>query len=573
MEEKKQNIELENRDDVSGNKKKRKKGKNFLTILLIGFVVVVGFFVIKYMPSQEVMDLERDYYKVSEQDSALIIGNNNTDIGVKMEGDSLYLPLEAVNTYMNERFYWDGEHILYTLPEETITYIPNKRYYNTENGRRYNKYIAVLVEEEQVWIEIRLVEQYTNIIWQHFENPSRIWVWNRWDEELTYANLKYDMSVRYRGGPKSPIVTKLSKGETIQVLDTSVKLWTKVQTDEGIIGYVWSGALDSTFTDKKQNDFEEIEYTSLSLGKEVVLMWHQELASSGIEGLPAILATSKINVIAPSWFTIANENGDIESRANASYTALAHAAGVQVWAMLDNINIDIDDNALLSNTANRTNLIQNVMNAAMESGVDGINIDLESIGAKNATDYIQLIREFSVACRKAKLILSVDNYVPINSNLYYNRTEQAKIVDYIIVMGYDEHWAGGEPGSTASYSFVENGIKRSLLEVPKEKLVLAIPFYTRVWTITGDNVSSKAVGIKHIPDILKEWGVEKEWLSKEHQFYAELDNGTSIQKMWIEDILSVEWKLKLVEQYDLAGTAIWKANLESSDIWDLDWNN
>lgn len=552
--------------------KEKLRGKRVLLFLILGVILVAGVLINRYIPNSERMDLMNQYYKIENKDGTLIVGNNNTETGIKIEEESLYLPLEAVNTYINERFYWDGENVLYTLPEETVTYIPGKKRYVTEEGTRYNQYVAVLVEKEQVWLEIRLVAQYTNITWTQFENPCRVWVWNKWDEELTYAQLKYDMKVRYRGGPKSSIVATVLKGDTVQILDNSVKYWTKVQTAEGIIGYVWSGAFDSTYTKIEKNDFEEIEYTSMSLEEEVVLMWHQELATSGIAELPSILERSKINVIAPSWFTIASESGNIVSRADKTYTDMAHEKGVQVWAMLDNINIDIDEKELLSSTQNRTNLIQNVMNVALESGIDGINLDFENIGKENAVDYIQFIREFSVACRKAGLILSVDNYVPINSNLYYNRTEQAKIVDYIIIMGYDEHWAGGEPGSTASYSFVENGIKRSLLEVPKEKLILAVPFYTRVWTITGDDTSSKAVGIKYIPSILEEWGIEVQWLEDEHQYYAEVSDGETTQKIWIEDVTSMAWKLNFVKEYELAGTAIWKANLESDDIWDLEWS-
>lgn len=532
--------------DIVKREKCRKDQNMKKIILCLGIlccICAVGFLIYRYMPTSEQMDLK-------EQE--LIIGNVNTGTNFRIENDKLYLPLEVVNKYLNSRFYWDGEQILYTLPDKTVTYEP-------------------LVIEDNVWIEMSLVEQYTNITWQYLENPNRVWIWNKWDEELEYAKVKYNMAVRYRGGVKSPILTKISKGDTVQVLDTSIRFWTKVQTSNGVIGYIWSEALADSYKDIRKNEFEEIEYTNLSLGEDVRLMWHQELGTSGIEGLPAILETSKINVIAPSWFTVATETGEIQSRASKAYTDMAHEAGVQVWAMLDNINVDIDDYKLLSSTKSRRNLVKNVMKEIEKSGADGLNLDFESLGKNDIVHYLQLVREFSVACRTAGIILSVDNYVPINSNLYYNRTEQAKVVDYIMVMGYDEHWAGGEAGSTASYTFVENGVRRSLLEVPKEKLILAVPFFTRVWTITEEGTSSKAVGIKHIPDILKEWNVEKQWLEKEKQYYAEKIDGNTTQKIWIEDASSMQWKLDFVREYDLAGVAIWKANLENNEIWELEW--
>ena len=549
-------------------KSKKEHWKKFVIFFFLIAIMAVG--INRYFPTRKTMDLENQYYKIGENvDGALIVGNQNTGMGIKREGESIYFPLEAVQTYINERFYWDGQYILYTLPEETITYIPGKRAYETEAGKGYYKYIPVILEEEQVWLEIRLIEQYTNITWSTQDNG--IWVWNCWDTELTYAQLKYDMAIRYAGDPKSPILVSGKKGDSVQVLDTSVRNWTKVQTAEGIIGYIWRGALAGFYTETKHQDFQEPEYTSLSLGEDVVLMWHQNLYDSGLAELPAILENRQINVIAPSWFTIADSEGQIVSRADKAYTEKAHEAGVRVWAMLDNINIEIDDTKLLSNTESRRHLVDNVMEAAINSGIDGINIDLESIEAENGPAFTQLIREFSVACRKAGLMLSVDNYVPITSNLYYNRQEQAEVVDYIIMMGYDEHWAGSEPGSTASYSFVKNGIVRSLQEVPEEKLILAVPFYTRLWTIEDGVVSSKAIGMNAIPELIAQWHRDIQWLEKEQQHYAEFRDGKITQKLWIEDADSMAWKLELAKAYNLAGVAIWKAGFGSEDIWDLEW--
>lgn len=543
--------------------------RNLLLFLL--FLIAAGLGK-RYFPSQKKMDLKTSYYKIGkEEDGALIVGNSNTEMGVKIEEESLYLPLEAVNTYINERFYWDGECILYTLPEETAEYVPGSTEFQIGEKRMSCEYVPVLLEKGQVWLDIRLIEQYTNITWNRQENPCRVWVWNCWEQDLTYAQTKYSLPVRYRGGVKSPIVARLMKEETVQVLDNSLKYWTKVQTEEGIIGYVWSRGLKEFYTETKHHSFEEPEYTSLSLGEKVILMWHQNLSGSGAEELPDILQNNKMNVIAPSWFTISDSDGQIINRAEKSYTDLAHDAGISVWAMLDNMNVEIDNYKLLSNTDNRRRLIGNVIQAALDSGVDGINVDLESIGEVCGPSFAQLIRELSAACRKEKLILSVDNYVPTGSSLYYNRDEQAAVADYIIMMGYDEHWAGSAPGSTASYSFVENGILRSLQEVPEEKLILAVPFYTRLWTIEGDLISSKAVGIKDIPQILSEWKTNVQWLEEERQHYAEVSQENIVQKLWIEDADSMAWKLELVKKYNLAGAAVWKAGMGTEEIWNLNW--
>ncbi len=546
------------RQEIGKEKKKRHWKRNILIAVLL---VCAGILGKRYAPGQTEMDLEQSYYQIGEEeDGALIIGNHNTEMGVKMEEDALYLPLEAVNTYLNERFYWDGERILYTLPEETVEYVPGEDFYWREEERVPCGFVPVILENEQVWLEIRLIEQYTNITWSRLDQPCRIWVWNCWDEALTFA------------GVKSPIVARLERNERVQVLDNTVKHWTKVQTEEGVIGYVWSGGLGTYFTEEKHRDFEAAEYTSRSLGEKVILIWHQNLSDSGIGELPEILQREKINVIAPSWFTISDSGGQIISRADKAYTDLAHEAGVSVWAMLDNLNVEIDHEELLSRTENRRNLVQHVMDAALESGVDGINIDLEGIGASCGASFAQLIREFSAACRKENLILSVDNYVPTGSSQHYNRDEQAAVADYIIVMGYDEHWAGSEPGSTASYSFVENGILRSLQEVPAEKLILAVPFYTRLWTIEDGAVSSKAVGIRQIPQTIKDWDCDVEWLEEERQHYAETTRADGvIQKIWIEDEASMSWKLELIREYRLAGAAAWKAGMDPEEIWELEW--
>lgn len=287
-------------------------------------------------------------------------------------------------------------------------------------------------------------------------------------------------------------------------------------------------------------------------------------------------AVTGVNVISPTWYFLSDNTGEILSYADASYVERAHEAGLQVWALISNFSPDMSTTTLLSSRAARQKVQNYLVSQALELGFDGINIDFEGIAQEAGYDYVQFMRELSILCRKNHIILSVDVPVPMDFSKHYNREELGNVCDYVIVMGYDEHYAGSDlVGSVASMTFEITGIENMLMEVPKKKLISAIPFYSRLWyTQTLEdgttNVTSEAVTMSGAENILQENGVTSTFDESTGQQYAEWTDETErLCQIWLEDEESVRQRANLVKQYDLGGIAAWVLGNEKDFVWDI----
>ena len=245
--------------------------------------------------------------------------------------------------------------------------------------------------------------------------------------------------------------------------------------------------------------------------------------------------------------------------------------GMQVWAVLDNFNKgdNVQSEVLFASTAARKKLIASLMKDARTYGFDGINLDVEGIKASAGPHYVQFIRELSVDCRKAGLVLSIDSYVPSSYSAFYNWAEQGRVADYVVMMGYDEHFAGGEAGSVASIGYERQGITDLLKQVPEEKLISAIPFYTRIWKEDASGTSSQSVGISSAKEWVETNQVELYWQDDLGQYYGELEKDGVNYEIWMEEERSLELKMQLIRDNGLAGVACWRLGLEPADVWDI----
>jgi spore germination protein YaaH len=253
---------------------------------------------------------------------------------------------------------------------------------------------------------------------------------------------------------------------------------------------------------------------------------------------------------------------------------------VEVWALFSNLeNSDTDTAYVLTHSSIRHHLIDEIIEKALYYGLDGINLDFESMNEADVGEaYIQFVRELSLKCKANNLVLSIDNYVPSDYTAFYDRAEQANFADYIVIMGYDEHYYGSDAGSVASLGWVAEGVTNTLLEVPSDQIILGMPFYTRVWSLTplSDDsdtemtydVKSEAYGMNAVNKLIASNNAEKQWLESSGQYFAEYEKGGILYRIWIEDSASLEKKLQLLDEYDLAGASFWKLGLETSDVWD-----
>lgn len=553
---------------------RRKKGHGCgitVLILLLLFILAGGaagwIYVKKYMPSSELSDKAKVFGIKSGQVALLLDNELQEEKGIYEDGQ-VYLPVDWVNQHLNQRFYWDeGEKLLvYTLPE-SIVYADEST--QGEKGPLFK------VTDQGMYLSLGLVVNYTDIRTQSFATSQikRVFIDTIWEPYDT-AVIKKTGRVREKGGVKSPILTELSQGESVDVLEPMEK-WSRVRTGDGYIGYIENRKLEAGEQVMPESLFEAPVYTSISMDEKVRLGFHQvtrQEANSTLESYAGV--TKDMNVIVPTWFNVVSSDGTYNSLASKEYVEKAHDMGLKVWAMVENVSTEesvknLNTKTLMSSTSTRKKLIANLMQEAETYGFDGFNLDFESLKAEAGPHYVQFIRELSVSCRQKGLVLSVDNYVPSSYTAFYNRREQGIVADYVIVMGYDEHYAGGEAGTVSSISYVKDGIENTLKEVPKEKVINAVPFYTRVWTVNDGKTTSKAYGIKDAQQWVKDNNVELTWDDSLGQYYGSAVNSSGEQLIWMEENESMKLKIDLIREYDLAGVACWKLGFETPEIWDI----
>ena len=277
-----------------------------------------------------------------------------------------------------------------------------------------------------------------------------------------------------------------------------------------------------------------------------------------------------VNVISPTWFSVSDNDGNVSSLASGEYVMQAHEKGLKVWGLVDNFSENMSTTTVLSNTAARQNLENQLVTYALKAGLDGINVDFESLSEDVGIHFLQFLRELSIQCHENNLVLSVDNPVPEDFTSHYDRAEQGKVVDYVIIMGYDEHYVGSDTGSVASLPWVEQGVKDTLAEVPAKRTILAIPFYTRLWKTTdGGALTSEAIGMDQAQQAISDNGAETYWDKTTSQNYGTYEGDGATYQIWLEDSKSIAEKVKLIPKYKLAGVAEWKLGFENSGIWSV----
>lgn len=534
------------------------------------FLIVLGVFgyqvIQRYIPTTEPADLS-ELYQAEGNQIAVFYNYELQDIQGIFENGQTYLPLSWVNETINKRFYWDSTEqlLVYTLPEQVV--------YADASTKGSNGAPLILVKKDEVYLMLGLIANYTDVEIQSFDKADvrRVFL-NEWGTRTTAVTAKKGY-LRVKGGIKSPVVSTLDKEMKVTVLE-KMDNWSKVAAPGGNIGYIENKLLESETEEAFNSGREPLVYKSTRLDEKVVLGWHQVTNQNGNKNLDKVLEnTDGINVISPTWFSLTDNSGSYQSLASREYVDAAHEKGIQVWALLDNFSSEVQTEKLLASTTTRRKLINSLMADVETYDLDGLNMDFESLKQEAGVHYIQFLRELSVACREKGIILSVDNYVPAAYNQFYDRKEQGIVVDYVIIMGYDEHYAGGEPGSVASLVYVKNGIEKTLEEVPKEKVINGVPFYTRIWTETETETKSEAVGIARAKEWVKENKVELYWQEELGQYYGELESPAGFSYVWLEEEDSLKLKMELIRSYDLAGVACWKLGLEDKETWkSLRWD-
>ena len=528
-------------------------------VILVAVLGIVSHVVMKYIPSGEKMDLNEYYGEMADGEIAIVLGTEKLDERGMVDGDRVYLPLNVVNTYLNQRYYWDSanQQVLYATPSELTTVAAS-----SESGDQ------VWLKDDTVYLNLTYIQQYTDIDAYISKEPYRIAIQYQFDNIKT-VTVKKNTSIRYRGGIKSPVVTSVKKGAQLRLIE-ELDNWDQVATDDGYIGYIDKKNVGKASETTFDRNFEREQYSYLTMDGKVNMVWHQVTSTDANAYFADATANmTGVNVISPTWFYLLDTSGNIANISSADYVAQAHEKGLKVWGLIDNFTQEVSTTETLSNTAARQNIISQLIQAATSVGMDGINVDFESLSEDVGIHFLEFLRELSIECHKNNLVLSVDNPVPEDFTSHYDRAEQGRVVDYVIIMGYDEHYVGSEAGSVASLPWVEQGIQDTLAEVPAERVINAVPFYTRLWRTTGGNVTSEAIGRDQAQQVISENNVETYWDKTTSQNYGKYDIDNSTYQIWIEDSQSIAEKVKLVSKYNLAGVSAWKLGFENSGIWQV----
>ena len=563
---------------------RRRKKKQIPPALIVGLVVVfvvivciISSIIEKHTPSKKVMsqeDINARYGIAAEGDVAIVLnGKIIADEKALYEEDKVYLRYEFVKTNINDKFYWDNfENILsVTTPTDIIRSHVGTTEYTVTNSTKTVDYQVVKTKGNTVYIAADFIKEYTAFECAYYQTPNRVVIKTSYGEE-NVGTINKNIKIREKADIKADIVYSATAKTKVKILGTS-KGFSEVATADGWFGYVKSDEISGKKTESTVSTYVAPEYTRISLDKTISLGWDQISVKGGGNLINNVTNAKGLNVVSPTWYRFEGNEGGLSSFADATYVEQAHLIGLQVWAMVDDQSENSNDTEIFTHTSRRDAAVNTLVAEAIQYGIDGINIDVEYLKEEASQAYIQFMRELSVKCRINGIILSVDIKVPETRNNFcdvYGISKLGEVCDYVIMMGYDEHMSVDTgAGSTASLNWVSNGIKYMTEQMDSSKIVCGIPFYTRSFTVDGqDNVIETGV----LPmgkdlELLASKGVEATWVEEYGQKYGEYQEGDNIVRIWVEDAASIEAKLQLIEQYNIAGIAAWRLGLEDVNIW------
>ena len=541
-----------------------------ILIVLVGAAGVVSFLINRYKPGTEYM-AGNEYFNLTDENSVALIQNGELlEEQAVLIGGEPYAAYTYVESQLNSCFYWDEETkgILLTTSGGVQTLLPgDAAIAKTPGGQP-----AVQQESDgTVYISLDVVKEYTDLDYAYYSDPNRVVIRNEWDG-VEQATVQSDTAqVRQKGGIKSLILADVQKGDTLLYLE-NLDNWCKVMTADGYTGYIQTEDISEPEAIEARTAKKD-SYERITRDHKINLVWHQSTSTESNDAMAEMTAEmTGVNVISPTWLSVTDETGTISSLASADYVKLAHEAGREVWGLIDNFNEAFDETTDLAYASVRSRIIEQLLAEAASCGMDGINVDFENLKEAGIPHYLQFLRELTSAAHAQNLVVSVDTPVPQAYTMYYQRGEQARFVDYMIVMAYDEHFAGSEEaGSVSSLPFVQQAVEEMTRVMPADQVICGIPFYTRVWTekFGQSAITSEVLGMDGAKNYAKENQMTETWDASLGQNVATVETSDARYTIWMEDEQSMEEKLKVIQSADLAGVAEWKLGFERADIWSL----
>lgn len=550
---------------------KEKRFYIYKLIVVLGFALAVWF----------VLKTATNYIKDDIVGKTnLVINNSNTTKNLKndviVENGVVYVSTKDIANFFDDHIFYDNKYDqIITTSETKVATLKLNENKAKVNGSTVDLVASAKKIREQFYLPFsEISESVYNVETTYIKDTNTV-VLVSLDRELTYANSSKKNSVKSNPTMFSKTVDKIEKGDNVTVIPSKngdENGWTKVTTENGKIGYVKTTTLANT---KKIRD-------NLEMGKQiqgnVSLVW--EYFSKYAKAPQRTEKIDGVNVVAPTFFSLADsEKGAIVAnvgQAGQNYINWAHSNGYRVWPWVANEATNKEDKDLTSEILNdyklREKLINSIVSAVEMYNLDGINLDFENMYESDKDAYSRLVIELAPRLKELGKVLSVDVTAPDGSpdwSLCFNRNVIGDVADYVIFMAYDQHnQSSTEAGTVAGCDWVEANINKFLGQegVKPEKIILAMPFYTRVWNVTDGGLSSSAVDMKSQSTLIP-GDAKITWDDSLKQNLAEYEKNGRTYKVWMEDAKSLKCKLDLVKKYSLAGGAFWRKDQETSDVW------
>lgn len=557
----------------------------FVALILIVIVAVVGLktgLFDSFNYSTKKADLN-SYFQCMSNDTATVIENGEmTQKRITVKDGYLYSELEAVSNEFNDNFYWEDTsgRLLYTTGNGVYSTSPDMNYYSLDGNGIQTAYKTCYLKGETLMICLDYVRVFTNFEYKLYGGngqPYRVDIIKNWGSSNVVDVEKEDVAVRIEADKQADILKDMKKGETVTLVEEVNEDWVKVRTEDLITGYMETRHVSESrqVTTTPVTDAIEVSVPAVAnYSENVVLAWHNvttEAAADYLKDYSKYL--DNINTIAPTWFALSDNDGTVASIASENYVSMCHEKGISVWGVFDNITYpEVSTYKVMSKPEKRQRVIEQLLSLAAQYNLEGINLDFEMVTTDAGPHYVQFIREFCLAAHKQNLIVSIDNYVPKDYSMHYNRKEQGVFADYVIIMGYDEHTSGSEEaGSVASIDFVLDGIQQTIAEVPSQKVINALPFYTRLWTVDDNGM---IMDVKNYPmadaeSVVAKAGATKNWDEATNQNYAEWSGNGGTNKIWLEDDASLRSKLEVMRAQNVNGVAVWQLAYSTGSAWEV----
>ena len=560
-------------------KRTANKGEAVKYIIVLGLLAVLilatlVIWEVRYAPTKDRTSLA-DYYRVSGKEAALFVNGEKSDTkkAAIVSNGYFYILLDELKDSIDDGYVYDdsGNILRYATDSQVISVNKGDTYYTAGRSQEdLGQKLVITGDGDRTYVAVDFADKFSDFSYKTGKKPYRL-VIEKAGYKRKVSSISKDTEIRRFGGPKSRILADVRKGTGITVLQSYGK-WSQILTNDGILGCVKDSTIGDISTEKTKKQLAARKYNHIRMKGSVNLVWHQVTNRTANAGIDQVLSgDTGINVVSPTWFRIADNDGGLSDIGSLDYVKKCHDKGVQVWALFSNFeNKGVDTTTVLDHTSSRDNLVNNMIAKAIAYNLDGINVDFEQVSTDAKDGYVEFIKELSIKCENNDIILSVDNYSPTASSLHYNRKVQAQYADSLLVMAYDEHYAGGgQAGSNASISFVKKAVSESLKEVPKDQLILGMPFYSRIWKTKDGVLSTETIGMKSESDYIKSHNAQETWQDDLGQNYVEFSEDDATYQLWVEDEKSLALKLGVMKDNSLAGGAFWKEGLESDSVWEI----